>query len=209
MDFKVFTDPVPHIIIDDFYTPEELKDIWLELDFLTHPRKLLTPDLSGSAFTLDEKGQKVFKKKNKALFLDALFTTREVSNILHYSTKKVWTDEFTKKCADAHYLFNYLRTCNSDTTLVSYYEDNDNYAPHSDVGAVTLLTWLYKEPKAFTGGELSFADFNYPIELKNNRMLMFPACVHHDVSAVKMNEGVEPFTGYGRYVITNFASYKS
>lgn len=207
MDFKFYNDPVPHIIIDDFYSPEELKDIWLELDFLTHPRKLLTPDLSGSAFTMVN-GQKVFKKKNKALFLDGLYGTRDISNILFHS-KKVWDNDFTQKCADAHYLFNYLRTCNSDTTLVSYYEEDDNYASHSDVGAITLLTWLYKEPKQFTGGELSFADFNYPIELKSNRMLLFPACVHHEVSAVKMNEGVAPYSGFGRYVITNFASFKS
>lgn len=206
MDFQFYADPVPHIIIDNFYTPEELKDVWLELDFLTNPRKLLTPDLSGSAFTMVD-GQKVFKKTNKALFLDVLYTFRDISNILHHN-KKVWKDEFTKRCTDAHYIFNYLRMCNSDTTLVSYYEGGDHYDAHADVGAITMLTWLYKEPKQFTGGELSFADFNYPIELKNNRMLLFPACVHHEVSAVTMNPSIVPFTGFGRYVITTFASFK-
>ena len=208
MDFQYYNDPLPHIIIDNFYTPEELKDVWLELDFLTHPSKLLTPDLSGSAFVMDDQGNKVFKKKNKALFLDALYTYRDISNILRHN-QKTWEDKFTQKCADANYLFNYLRTCNSDTTLVSYYEEGDNYAAHSDVGAITKLIWLYKEPKQFQGGELSFADFNHTIELKNNRMLMFPACVHHAVSAIKMNEGYTPFGGNGRYVITNFASFKS
>ena len=34
-------DPFPHVIIDNFYNEEELKLIWQELDFYTHPNKLV------------------------------------------------------------------------------------------------------------------------------------------------------------------------
>ena len=36
-----FKEPFPHLIIEDFYNPEELDLIWEELNFYTKPGKLL------------------------------------------------------------------------------------------------------------------------------------------------------------------------
>jgi len=207
MDFKYFETPLPHIIIDDLFNETEVKEMWLELDFLTHTRKLLTPQATASAVEFDATGAPIYKKKNLALFLDSLYANRDISNILHH-TRKFYDPELLKKCASQHMIFNYLTTCNFDSTLVSYYEEGDHYDAHYDKCVMTFLTWLYKEPRQFTGGELVLSDYDYPIELRNNRTLIFPAFANHSVNAVKMNEGVPSMAGFGRYVISNFALFR-
>ncbi|MGH7974795.1 MAG: 2OG-Fe(II) oxygenase [bacterium] len=207
MDFKYFAEPVPHIIIDDFYDATALKEIWLELDFLTHSRKLMTAESTGAAFTLDEKGEKVYKKNNLGLFLDSLYANRDISNIL-FHTQKFYETDFLKKCQDQNFLFKYLMQSNVNFTMLSYYEEGATYETHHDKSAITILSWLYKEPKQFTGGDLTFSDYNYTIPIKNNRVLIFPGVTEHAVDPVKMNDGVKPMAGFGRYVITNFAMFR-
>jgi hypothetical protein len=208
MDFQYSEKPVPHIILDNVFDETELKEIWQELDFLTYSRKLLSPEVTGSAFELSATGEKLYKKQNSALFLDAMYYNRTLSNIIHH-TRKFFGKAFLQQCADQNFIFKYLQESNMDTTLLSYYENNDHYDAHHDKSAMTILTWLYKEPKAFTGGELSFSDYNYTIPLVNNRSLIFPGVTNHAVNAVLMNEGVEPMKGFGRYVITNFALFRA
>ena len=41
---RVFSDPFPHLIIENFYNDKELELIWEELRFLTKPDKLLPPE---------------------------------------------------------------------------------------------------------------------------------------------------------------------
>jgi len=207
MDFKYFADPIPHIIIDDFYTPLELKEIWLELDFLTHSRKLLTPEATGAAFSLNDKGEKIYKKNNSGLFLDGLYANRDISNIL-FHTRKLFDKDFLQKCQDQNFIFKYLMQANADFTLLSYYEDGALYEAHHDKCVITALSWLYKEPRQFTGGDLNFVDHNYKIPIKNNRVLIFPGVAEHSVDPVKMNPGIAPMSGFGRYVITNFTSFR-
>jgi hypothetical protein len=207
MDFQYFAEPIPHIILDNVFDETELKEIWQELDFLTYSRKMLTPAVTGSAFEISATGEKLYKKQNKALFLDGMYCDRNLSNIMHI-TRKFFDKAFLQKCADQNFIFKYLQECNMDTTLLSYYEENDHYDAHHDKAAITILTWLYKEPKQFTGGELNFSDYNYTIPLASNRSLIFPGVANHSVNAVKMNEGVESMKGFGRYVITNFASFR-
>lgn len=207
MDFNYYAEPLPHIIIDGFYSSDELREIWLELDFLTHSRKLLTPEATGAAFALDEKGERVYKKNNMGLFLDSLYATRNISNILHHS-RKLFDKDFLQKCQDQNFIFKYLMQANADFTLLSYYEDGATYETHHDKCVITCLTWLYKEPRQFTGGDLVFSEHNYTIPIKNNRVLIFPGVAEHAVERVKMNEGVKPMSGFGRYVITNFTSFQ-
>jgi Rps23 Pro-64 3,4-dihydroxylase Tpa1-like proline 4-hydroxylase len=90
--------------------------------------------------------------------------------------------------------------------LVSYYEDSDYYLPHLDVAQFTSLLWFFKEPRCFSGGEFKFSDYEDIIELKHNRMVLFPSWVMHEVSEVKMNDRSETdgYSTYGRYCITNF-----
>ena len=199
MHILYYDDPVPHVIIDNFYTFEELNLIADELKFLTHPTKMMSPQVTGSA--VNSKGDST--KKNYGLFLDSVYSQRNISDILTFS-KKLF-EQTTLKAIGNNFIGRFLMISNKDTSLLSYYEDSDHYLPHFDSATLTACTWLFKEPKKFVGGDFKFSDYNYNIQLKNNRMIIFPSPYNHEVSSVKMlDESYKPFSGDGRYVITNF-----
>ena len=189
--FQFFTEPVPHCIIKNYYTPAELQLLWAELDFLKG--KLSPPDQTGTAVGPDGKP----KKKNKGAFIDDLYTKRELSNILQLN-RKIGKPEINGKILGQNWFYNYLKPCDrlKDRTLVSYYEDGDYYEPHTDSAMVTVISYHWKEPKSFEGGDLYFGNYKVPIE--NNCLLIFPSCTEHEVKRV---------SGHGRYAITQFLNY--
>ena len=92
---------------------------------------------------------------------------------------------------------------NKDFTLISYYENNDYYKAHADTSDITALTWLFKEPKRFTGGDLIFPDTEERIECKNNKIILFPGCIRHQVTEINM-EKQHQNQKLGRWCITQF-----
>jgi len=194
------TEHFGYVIVDDYYDENEQKQIWKELEFLTSPRILLPAQDTGSA----TKDGKVLKN-NGGVFLDHFYNNRDNSNILCLN-KKVYNDEIDKEFTPLHPYNELSAYIKYDLSLVSYYEDSDYYLPHIDISQFTSLVWFFKEPKCFGGGEFKFSNYEDVIELKHNRMILFPSWVMHEVSEVKMNEGFETdgYSTYGRYCITNF-----
>ena len=182
-------------IAENFYSEKELELIWKELDFLTKNGKLLPPHKTGAA--RDEKGNP--QKQNSALFLDEYYSNRNFSNILNVN-RKIWR-EVNKQFIKSNLMFRYLRSCNEDSTLLNYYEDGDYYKPHHDTSVYTVITYLYKEPKKFTGGNLKLEDYNIEIEVKNNMVIYMPSILVHEVTPIIMEENSK---GCGRYSISQF-----
>jgi hypothetical protein len=200
MEVQYLKEPFPHIIIQNQFTDEELVDVWRELKFLNNSDKLNEPESTGGAFNYDQDGNKIILKNNKGLWVDHVYTNRKYSDILR-TTRKIFSPEFTVKAAEFDWMFRYLKYCNADTTLVSYYEEGGYYKPHPDMCVLTAITHLFNEPKNFTGGELTFTDHNYDVGLVNNRTIIFPSVIFHEVSDIKMTNNVE----YGgRYAISQF-----
>jgi Rps23 Pro-64 3,4-dihydroxylase Tpa1-like proline 4-hydroxylase len=189
--------PVNLVCIDNFYTAQELRDIKQELAFLTKNNKLKYPDQTGSS--LDEFGEP--NKHNRGLWLDAVYADRSVSDILRHTRKIFQVDPSLEE-----YL-SIIANCNSDTTLVSYYENSDYYKAHSDYAALTVLTYIYEEPKAFTGGDLYLPNHDTTLECVSNRVYFLPSYIQHEVTQVCMpQESLDK--GLGRYCITQFLHYK-
>ena len=92
---------------------------------------------------------------------------------------------------------------NSDSSILSYYEENDHYKPHHDTFLWTCLIWMVREPKLFDGGNFKFDEPDIEIKLKNNRMVFFPCCYLHSVSPIKFHTQPKNI-GYGKYTITHF-----
>lgn len=190
--FSFYEAPVPHCIVRNYYSPEELKLIFNEFEFLNG--KLLPPDQTGTALGPDGRP----KKRNKGGFLDDFYTKRELSNILQIN-KKIATPDIWTKIVGKHWFYNYIKPTDRLTakTLLSYYEDGDYYKPHTDSAMVTAISYHWAEPKSFEGGELYFGDYLVPVE--NNSLLIFPSCTEHEV---------KPVRGSGRYAITQFLNYQ-
>ena len=67
----------------------------------------------------------------------------------------------------------------------------------------TALVWFYKEPKRFTGGDLTFTQSQQTVECKHNRMILFPSYYLHAVDEVSMEYKYRG-KGLGRYCLTHF-----
>ena len=193
---------IPVIIIDDYYDESELKLIWEELNFFTYSHKLRGPEQTGGAFGDDMMGLKI----NSGLFLDAVWMNdRKLSNILTV-TQKLLSNDMKLIKESPSWFFKLARDLRV-TTLISYYEDGGYYAPHFDNAYATVLNWYFKEPKHFTGGNLKLHYDNEvkTIEIKNNRTIIFPSSVMHEVTPVSMEKQYEN-QKLGRYCITQFLS---
>ena len=189
----------PIILIDDYYSDEELTLIWEELLFLGKKDILYSgsdPRAKGAETTSG-----ISLKSNYSVFLDHLFCyDRNFSNILKINRKlfNQWDDIITQ---NSHWFYKNL-FCSADATLFSYYENQIYYDLHKDSATVTSLSWFFKEPKKFEGGNLFFEN-GKKIEVKNNRMVIFPSIIPHGVSSGTMNKE-DLNKQFGRFCITQF-----
>lgn len=197
---------LPVVVIDDFYDEDAVEKIWNEICFLSNDDKLLDPSKTGSAWDDIDESEKRLKKKNKGIFLDEVYRQREVSNIL-IENRKVFSDVVVDKLVEIHPIFRYFRICNSDHTLLSYYENSDYYEPHFDSAFISICSWFYKRPKKFEGGSLSFEN-GLSVDCKFNRTTIFPSILNHAVDEIIIDEENKN-KNLGRYTITQLLSRTS
>tara|TARA_B100001063_G_C16560120_1_gene450524 strand:+ start:86 stop:694 length:609 start_codon:yes stop_codon:yes gene_type:complete len=198
MKLDVYKDPFPYILIEDLYTQEEENLIKKEFDFFLPSLK--EPENTGTA--IDKETQEPLKS-NKGVFLDTVFIDRDVSYILKINRKIFGVlEEEKEKIGHDNWFFKNQET-SKDTTLISYYENDNHYKPHRDSAIYTVLTWFYKEPKSFTGGDFVFPDYDIRFECENNMTIIFPSIIKHAVESVKVDDD-KTGQGYGRWCLTQF-----
>lgn len=192
----------PVVVIDDFYDLEASEKIWQELCFLNNdPRKLCEdPESTGSAY--DPKNKLIYSKKARSLFLDEAYqNNRSISNIL-LENRKLFSLEIRQKLTELHPFFKYIEYINFDNTLLNYYENSDHYLPHVDQAVFTAITFFYKNPKSFSGGELVI-EKKLSIDCVYNRCVIFPSILSHEVTEVALHKDFLD-QNYGRFSITQF-----
>jgi hypothetical protein len=200
---------LPVVVIDKFFDEVAEENIMQELLFLNNtPYKLKDPKDSGSAWNYNESypDNKMYLKQNKAHSLDAIYFDRSISNILT-ENRKLFSEEIVDELTKNHPIFRYVKYANRDATLVSYYESYDYYLPHRDDATITALSWFYKTPKSFTGGNLILEE-TLEIECKFNRCIIFPSIALHSVTEIKMNPNIKENSNHGRFTISQFISYE-
>ena len=206
-DIKVINDnpTFPFLVIDNWYTPNEEKAVWKELDFFSATPKDQIDRAENTIVARNKDGSS--KSKAYRFYLENYYNIRNISPIFNCMYKQR-TPEFHKIISDG--CMPYARSfgsANFDSSLVSYYEENDHYTPHHDTNLWTCLIWMVREPRLFEGGDFKFNEPDIEVKLKNNRMVMFPCCYLHSVSPVKFQNPPKE-VGYGRYTITHFYGYK-
>ena len=202
-DVKVFKDnPVyPFVVIDNWYTPDEEKAVWKELDFFgANPKENIDRAETGIVARYKDGTS---KSKAYRFYIEGYYKKRTISPILNFMYKQR-SPEFHKILEDNCQPYaKSFPTSNADSTLLSYYEEKDYYDPHHDVFLWTCLIWMVREPRLFDGGDFTINEPDVEVKLKNNRMIMFPCCFLHSVSPVKFHTQPKEI-GYGRYTITHF-----
>ena len=198
MKINYYPEPFPHVVMRDYFEPEELELIWAELKFLTKKTKLMPPENTSTA--TGEDGQPL--KRNYGLFFYDAYRPNILSDIFRCSSK-LFYKPLMEFLAGFHFIFKYLEASNKDDLLLSYYDNGCYYKPHKDGSILTAIVNLHKEPKLFDGGDLIFPEYdNYRIAVENNRMVIFPSQMQHAVETVVMEEQEGDFSGNGRYSIT-------
>ena len=198
----------PYLVIDNWYTQEEASAVWYELDmFSTQPNKSKADDRQSPVARDRKTGM---AKSNAWRFHVWDFYTQEglkmspIHRCLYKQRSKSFHDLMFK--AMPLHQNNFVNT-NKDATLISYYDKAKYYKPHTDTTQFTCLIWMFKEPKQFFGGNLKLTAADTTIECVNNRMLMFPGYLEHEVTEIKSKNDIE--IGYGRYCITHFYNWES
>ncbi len=190
----------PFIVIDNWYTPYEEKNVWKELDFYASQENVERAENTYVATHDDGKP----KSKASRFHIQEFYTPsgRQRSHIFN-NMYKIRVPEFHNMVREIKPFYRSFLSTNADSTLISYYEDSEYYESHWDDYAWTMLIWFVREPRLFDGGDFTFTDSKLKVKLKQNRALFFPSMFEHSVNPVKMH--TEPKdSGYGRYTITHF-----
>jgi Rps23 Pro-64 3,4-dihydroxylase Tpa1-like proline 4-hydroxylase len=200
MNIELKLEPFHHLVVHDFYSPEQLDIILNELqEYFSYGKFSSDSDYTGSAYKDYKK-----LKRNAGLWLGHTDTSKSHIEkffnefMLKYHQSETF-DEIRKKSWLFSASFPFL-----SSGLISYYEDGDNYEPHLDAAAFTWLTWVNTEPKKFTGGDLVFPDFDYKIEYKNNTAICFFSRLYHSVEVVEKQTSDEPD---GRFCISIWQTF--
>jgi Rps23 Pro-64 3,4-dihydroxylase Tpa1-like proline 4-hydroxylase len=188
--------------LSNVFSEKQLVYVWRELDFLTNSSTMLTGDKTGSAKNADGEDT----KRNRGVFLTDAYANMNISAIHNLLSIKVRNDDVYRIYQDIDDIHKGIRKIKTVSTLVSYYQDDDLYDWHEDDCSYSVVLYLYKEPKAFSGGEIKFFvnRSEYVYEVENNMAIVFPSSYLHSVNPVKMNGDYEELSGYGRYCISQF-----
>ena len=195
--------PFPHLIVENIYNQEELDLIWEELNFLSKPHKFEHND---PGTDVDEQ-TKIPKSKSKSVVLDLLYNDRSTSNILNVN-RKLFDGGYLQIFSQINAQCKSILLQNRDRTKIRYYENEDEYLPHVDIYNYTAITFFYKKPKMFSGGELFFPEYDYTFNCENNSLILFPSCILHAAKKIIMNDD-RYFSGNGRYSMMQFLTITS
>jgi Rps23 Pro-64 3,4-dihydroxylase Tpa1-like proline 4-hydroxylase len=190
------------LVIDETFDEVELAKIWEDIESVQANQLFEYPSEKNSAYTTATE-KPIFLKQNHGVFLDPLLEKGIINHIPEIASKLFWAKGLTDILIDIHPALSIFSSLNYSRSLLSYYANTDHYKPHTDNAVFTILTWLYKEPKSWTGGDLVLNNWDITIEPKHNRSLVIPSSFTHEVTPVKMMPGSDPNT-MGRYCISQF-----
>jgi Rps23 Pro-64 3,4-dihydroxylase Tpa1-like proline 4-hydroxylase len=194
------------LIIDNWYSKEELRKVFVEFDYYMNNGldNLIKSETDSSTARAEDGGSKA---KTYRFYVEP----NKFSALYRYNYKYM-SDEFSKMLLNDTIFGGYLKNTHKNSLMVNYYENDKYYKSHRDVSVVTQLTWLFREPKMFTGGDLVLTDMDETIDCVHNRTVFFPGFFPHEVTKVTMTDEWEQMDdvgkwgrGYhGRFSVANF-----
>ena len=191
-------EPIPYMLVKDYFSQEDTEKMLKE-------SKYLKPHFQ---FENGEK-MKDGHKQNTSLFLDDFYgSDRESSDTLSIMDKIYNDSDLISKLYDMSWFYKVWPWTNFDNTFVSYYEDSDFYNEHTDIAVISMMYWLWEEPKSFTGGNLHLTDYDIEIPIERNQLMIMPSSTRHAVDPVKMIKQTDKLSGMGRYCIVRFLKLK-
>lgn len=187
------------VCLEDVFSSDILDNFWKEIDYLYNTVGLQLPGETGQQNYNEEVGLPM--KSNTGIFISQVCPNVEDSIILSETYRILEDSNFIDRLSIGNSKFKELHNIKLKTSLFNYYTNYDYYYPHVDASDYTFVFWMYKEPKAFSGGKLVLPSLNLEIECKNNTAILFPSNVEHGVTEIIMPD---PKPMHGRISISTF-----
>jgi len=163
------------VILDDFYTPEELQHVKNEVVSIHKYRK--PPGKTGDAMNGNNS-----QKTGTGVFLYELYYDASESLIVQYN-KKIFTDKYLDELIARSVHYKHIKKSTVDTILVNYYNNNEVYNQHTDLSVFTVIVLL--GIGEFSGGDMYFQDIDHQVDFKENRAIIFPGCASHATTPIQ------------------------
>ena len=179
-EYVIRQEPIPYMLVKNYFSEDDVEKMLKELRFLTPKMEFL-----------DGVNLKKGHKKNTQINLDDTYKNRKISNILNTMDKIYNDSELIKNLKITSWFYNVWEWTNLDNTFVAYYEDTDYYKAHRDIAVVSIMYWLWEEPKSFTGGNVHLTDYDIEIPLERNQLMIMPSSIKHAVDPIKMIHKVD------------------
>lgn len=195
------SDKFSFVLFNDVYNKKDFDYIWEEITFLSHEEKMSGEKSTSGALDATTLAP---LKNNRGIWLEEVYSNRKYSNYFNvYKKPLIECRDILKSYIEYDYNLNaYFKTV-KDCTLLSYYENGDEYKKHNDFSSYTFIYWTFKEPKKFRGGNLRFDDINYDVEVNNNMAILFPSWANHSVIKVEIDPEYQN-KGFGRFAFSTF-----
>ena len=169
---EVYNYPVPFCVIRDCFSQEVVQKIKEELTAIRP--ELLDRSQTASARTFDGK----LSAKRRGIFLTECDRLK-VNTILTKPFENLQNPGFIEMASQkGAWFINYLRTPYTTSTLVSLFEDGDEYKYHTDLSTLSVIYYVFEGE--FEGGDFFLDQVKVPID--NNSLIIFPSCVQHRVT---------------------------
>ncbi len=172
----------PILVMDNFLTDEELKNVFNEL------YELKINPLISSNTDAAKKDHKFLTKNKSGAWLDRIFQGKRekceyfkvYKKYLGYRSRE-FDDFLNVSDLSASFLDTKI-----DSTLFGIYANESSYESHNDVCHFTQIFWLTEDEDYVDGGNLVFTNLDLEIKFKNNRLILFPAFCKHEVTNTKL-----------------------
>ena len=134
--FKINKKPIPYFIAEDYFDETQINDMLTELRFLT-PKMVY------------QNGKNMVEghKKNVQIGIDDMYQNRDTSNIIQTLDTIYQDKELIQTLKDMSWFYEIWNYTNLDNTFVAYYENSDYYKGHRDIAVISMMYWIWEEPK--------------------------------------------------------------
>jgi Rps23 Pro-64 3,4-dihydroxylase Tpa1-like proline 4-hydroxylase len=197
LEYITHTEPIPYLLVKNYFDDKDIELMLKEL-------RVLTPKMTYQEPIKMPDGT----KQNNQIDLDGIYKDRKISNILNTLDKIYGDSDLVKKLNDMSWFYKVWSYTNLDQSFVAYYEDTDYYKAHRDIAVISIMYWLWEEPKSFTGGNIHLTDYDIEIPLERNQLMIMPSSLNHAVDPIKMIKQTDKLSGMGRYCVVRFLKLK-
>lgn len=186
---KYYEDPVPYVVINNFFTQEDIAKLKNEVNFL-HIN-------SEDSLCLNYKGESVpsFIDKRKEIWLTSFL---QESGIMDAFFEKINEDKFIKFMEGTDTLLGCINDTNQTRAIIAFYGDGDYIKGHADLALLTAnLVFSYGD---FEGGEFVITNkttvgrlggevVEKTVPYSNGQLIIFPSKHIHHVNETKCKDG--------------------